>query len=69
LKARKKKHAKKKTQKRRTRRKLSVKRAVKAAARMLWKHLVELPEKEREQNIAVIERMLTKKFKRATGKK
>lgn len=68
LKARKR-NRKKKSQKRRTSRKLSLKKAVKVAAGMLWKHLVELPEKEREQNIATIQRALAKKFKRATGKK
>jgi len=64
LKVRKKRSTKKSNRKkRRVRRKLSLKRAVKAAARKIFKHLVELPEKERRQNLATIARMVKKKLK------
>jgi len=43
--------------------KLSFKKALKAVARFIWKHLVQLPEEERERGIAAIERAVTKKFK------
>jgi hypothetical protein len=73
LKARKKKRKKRKQSGkrliRRTSHKQILKRAVKNAAKAIWKHLVELPEKEREQNLALIERELTRKFKRVTRRK
>ena len=52
-----------KRQKKLATRKLSLKRAVKAAARTIFKHLVELPEKERRQNLATIGRIVKKKLK------
>ena len=64
LKVRKKRSTKKSNRKkRRVRPKLGLKRAVKAAARTIFKHLVELPEKERRQNLATIGRMVKKKLK------
>jgi len=57
------KKSRKKIKKRRVSHKIRIKRAVKAAAKTLWKHLVELPEKEREQNLATIQRMVRKKLK------
>ena len=65
LKARKKQREKKirKKPKRQVSHKVRIKRAVKKAAKTLWKHLVELPEKEREQNLATIGRMVRKKLK------
>ena len=71
MKVRKKKRAKKirKRHKRRVSHKVRIKRAVKAAAKTIWKHLVELPEKEREQNLATIKRALARKFKQARRKK
>lgn len=56
-KARKKKATKKK-------KKLSLKRAVRTFAKIIYKHLVKLPEEEREENIAAFERAVAKKFKR-----
>ena len=53
--------------KRRISNKVRIKRAVKAAAKTIWKHLVELPEKEREQNLATIHRMVKKKLKWRKG--
>jgi hypothetical protein len=49
--------------------KLTLKRALRAAARMIYKHLVKLPEEERERNIAALERAVAKKFKREKGTK
>jgi len=49
--------------------KLTLKRAAKAVARMIWLHLVKLPEEERERQIASVERALAKKLARLTGKK
>ena len=56
-KARKKKATKKK-------KKLSLKRAAHTFAKIIYKHLVKLPEEEREENIAAFERAVAKKFKR-----
>jgi hypothetical protein len=47
----------------------SLKRAAKAVSKFLWKHLVKLPEEEREKNIAAFERAVSKKLKRLRGKK
>jgi len=52
-----------KKSRRRISHKVRIERAVKAAAKTIWKHLVELPEKEREQNLATIGRMVKKKLK------
>jgi hypothetical protein len=49
--------------------KLTLKRAMKMAAKLIYKHLVELPETRRERNIAAFERAMAKKFKREKGKK
>ncbi len=54
---------KNKSQKRRTSHKVKIRRVVKAVAKTIWKHLVELPEKERDQNLATIERLMKKKLK------
>lgn len=71
MKVRKKKRAKKirRRHKGRVSHKVRIKRAVKAVAKTIWKHLVELPEKEREQNLATIKRALAKKFKQVRRKK
>ena len=74
VKARRKRHkknARKKTRKQSPSRKkkLTLKRAAKAVAKMIWLHLVKLPEEEREQQIAAVERALAKKLARLTGKK
>lgn len=67
---RKKKRVKKsRKRQRRISHKVRIKRAVKAAAKTIWKHLVELPEKEREQNLATIHRMVKKKLKWRKGEK
>jgi hypothetical protein len=50
--------------KRGQKKRLTLKRAMRAVAQMLYKHLVKLPEEERERNIAAIERAVAKKFKR-----
>jgi len=69
LKARKKRPKKiRKRAKRRVSHKVRIKRAVKAAAKTLWKHLVELPEKERDQNLATIGRLVKKKLKWGKGR-
>lgn len=52
-----------KSRKRQVSPKTKIKRAVKKAAKTIWKHLVELPEKERDQNLATIQRLLKKKLK------
>jgi hypothetical protein len=49
--------------------KLSFKKAAQALAKTMWKHLVQLPEEEREKDIAAIERALTKKLKQLSGRK
>ena len=58
-----------KTYKKKKRKKLSLKRAVKSIAKIIYKHLVKLPEEERERDIATFERALAKKFKRRRAKK
>jgi hypothetical protein len=47
---------------------LSLKKAAKTVAKLLWVHLVKLPEEEREQGIAQIERALVKKLKKIRRK-
>jgi len=74
LKTRRKKHKKNVRKKSRKqspsrKRKLTLKRAAKTVARMIWLHLVKLPEEEREQQIAAVERALAKKLARLTGRK
>jgi hypothetical protein len=51
------------------RRKFTLKRAAKRVAKMLLKHLVETPEKEREERIAYVERQLAKRFGKKKRKK
>ena len=69
MKARKKQHEKKirARQKKQVSRKVRIKRAVKRAVKTIWKHLVELPEREREQNLATIGRMVKKRLKWGKG--
>jgi len=50
-------------------RKLTLKRAAQKLGKFIYKHLVELPEEERERDIADIERAITKKFERKKKKK
>ena len=49
--------------------KLSLKKAAEAFGKLLWEHLVKLPEEERERAIAAFERAASKRFKRLRGKK
>jgi len=51
------------------RKKLSLKSGAKAIAKMIYKHLVKLPEEERERDIAAIERAVSKRLKRLQRKK
>jgi hypothetical protein len=60
---------KKKKQGKKQRKKRTLKKAVRKIAKTILKHLVELPEQERERNIAAFERALAKKFKRPKPKK
>lgn len=52
----------------RKKRKLSLKRAAKAVAKLLVKHLVTKPEDERAERIAYVERTLAKRFEKLKGK-
>jgi hypothetical protein len=54
---------------RRKSKKLSLKKSAQAIAKMIWKHLVKLPEEERERSIAAFERAVSKKFNRLRGRK
>ena len=54
--------------KKREAKKPSLKRAAQKLAKTIWKHLVELPEEERERDIAAIERAVKRKFKQLTRK-
>jgi hypothetical protein len=54
---------------RKKRKKLSLKKAAEAISKLVWKHLVKLPEEERERDIAAFERAVSKKFKRLKEKK
>ena len=49
--------------------KLSFKRAAQVFAKTIWKHLVQLPEEERERDLAAIERAVTRKLKQLSGRK
>ena len=55
--------------KKKSRKKLSLKKSAKAMAKLIYKHLIKLPEEEREKDIAAIERAVAKKLKRLKGKK
>jgi len=67
--ARKKSGKQSKPQSKPRRKKLTLKSAAKAVAKTIWLHLVKLPEEEREQQIAAVERALAKKLARLTGRK
>ena len=43
--------------------------AAQAIAKTVYKYFVELPEKERERDIAAFERAMSKKLKRVRAKK
>jgi hypothetical protein len=49
--------------------KLTLKKAVRKIAKTILKHLIELPEEERERNIAAFERAVAKRFNRHKRKK
>ena len=55
--------------KKKSRKKLSLKKGAAAMAKLIYKHLIKLPEEERERDIAAIERAVAKKLKRLKGKK
>jgi 5-formyltetrahydrofolate cyclo-ligase len=55
--------------KKKNRKKLSLKKGAKAMAKLIYKHLIKLPEEERERDIAAIERAVARKLKRLKGKK
>jgi len=47
----------------------SLKKAAQSIAKAIYKYFVELPEKERERDIAALERVVSKKLKRLRAKK
>jgi hypothetical protein len=47
----------------------SLKKAAQAIAKTIYKYFVDLPEKERERDIAALERALSRKLKRLRAKK
>ena len=49
--------------------KLNLKRSVKKIGKLILKHLVEEPEKERERTLAQLARAVAKKFKRLQKRK
>ena len=49
--------------------KSSLKMAAQAIAKTVYKYFVELPEEERERDIAAFERAMSKKLKRLRAKK
>jgi hypothetical protein len=51
------------------RKKSSLKKAAQAIAKTIYKYFVDLPEKERDSNIAALERAVSKKLKRLRAKK
>jgi len=51
------------------RRPLTLKRAAKALAKMLYVHLVKVPEDDREERIAYVEKAVAKRLEKLTGKK
>ena len=51
------------------RRKLTLKRAAKALAKMLFLHLVQIPEDDREERIAYVERQLAKRLEKLKGQR
>jgi len=46
------------------RKKLSLRKAARRISQLIYKYLVEEPEKEREENIAALERVVAKRFRR-----
>ena len=54
--------------KKKSKKKLSLKKGAKAMAKLIYKHLIKLPEEERERDIAAIERAVAKKLKRLKGR-
>jgi hypothetical protein len=55
--------------KRRNKKKPTLKRAAKSLAKILYKYLIDLPEKEREKGIAALERAVSKKLRHVRPKK
>jgi len=55
--------------KKKSKKKLSLKKGAKAMAKLIYKHLIKLPEEERERDIAAIERAVAKKLKRLKRRK
>jgi hypothetical protein len=51
------------------RRTLTVKRAAKALAKMLFVHLVQIPENDRDERLAYMERQLAKRLEKWKGGK
>jgi len=51
------------------RRRLTLKRAAKALAKVLFVHLVKVPEEDREERIAYVERALAKRLEKLKGKR
>lgn len=49
--------------------KVSLRKAVKAVAKIIYENLVKLPEEERERNIAAMERAVAKRLKKLRGKR
>lgn len=58
-----------KARKKKKKKKLSLKKVAQTIAKSIYKHLVELPEQERERDIAMLERAVAKKFKKLRRKK
>jgi hypothetical protein len=51
------------------RKRSSLKKAAQAIAKTVYKYFVDLPEKERESDIAALERAVSRKLKRLRAKK
>jgi len=49
--------------------KVSLRKAAQTIAKTIYKHLVKLPEEERERVIAMFEREVSKRFKKLAGRK
>lgn len=59
----------KRTRRKPKRQNLTVKRLARKFSKLMYKYLVDEPEKEREQNIAAIERAVSKQLKRLRKQK
>lgn len=59
----------KRTRRKAKRQNLTVTRLAKKFSKLIYKYLVDEPEKEREQNIAAVERAVSKQLKRLRAKK